>query len=888
MTSNITLITSNKPPILTKQFKLSDKGELVKIPAGNVFQGTAERLNISDLDALATLITGLKSNQALTYGTPGHEKARIVIDKNLAAEKAKSNGGLPVIARDRGHFSYPEGIGCLMLDIDPAPGTPDRTAEEIRQMLISICPEMATAPMLLKPSVSSCLYKGKEKITGCTGWRVWILISDARDISRAGNALFQRSWLTGLGYIKISESGGMLTRGALDACVYQPERLDFAAPAVCEPPLEQHRPEPILYNKDVVPFDTRLIKNLSPAEISTFEKLIATAKQEASADAKAQRDRWIEKRINEKLSEHPEATEEQKQHIRDTYTQAAARYILHANFEIQLIDGDTVTVEQLLDNKEKYHLKYCKDPLEPGGENSRARLHLLNAGKAYIWSFYQGARFVLSRTRNEFQIMAGERVRLVEELLNTATLDACLYMRGGEVITINDSGNILPLNADSLGFYLDGLVKFFKHDTRAKKMRPTDCPKEYVSGFACLARQRAALPELKGVINHPILDPETGRVIACDGFDRGTGLLIRLDGTEWPSIPEKSTKDLCFKASQEIFRPFMKMPFAEGVDLGVLISTILTAIIRPLLPTAPGTLFTAPAAGTGKTLSALSISALAGVTYPSVFPFDEGSGNDSEMRKRLLSIFRKGIRVCLFDNVTGTFESSSFCAALTSPIYEDRLLSANITISAPTNTLFLITGNNIRLKGDACRRVLSCRLDARHETPWKRVFDFDPVENVIQHRAELVTNALTLLKGAMQSGYSLPDSTGSFKQWNDTARKTVCWMRDEGFLQCDDPIKSIDEAFENDPETAKLRAFLAAWTDALIGVASVADVVNLARDGCHQELFDACFEIAGEGRDIINTRRLGRWIERQRGRIIDGLHFEIASRASGQIQWTVK
>jgi hypothetical protein len=72
--------------------------------------GTARRLALGSLVELAALLEELTPAQALTYGVPAHETARVVTQDALRRlhESARSFGestdGVPVIARDREHF----------------------------------------------------------------------------------------------------------------------------------------------------------------------------------------------------------------------------------------------------------------------------------------------------------------------------------------------------------------------------------------------------------------------------------------------------------------------------------------------------------------------------------------------------------------------------------------------------------------------------------------------------------------------------------------------------------------------------------------------------------------------------------------------------------------
>ncbi|MFZ2631624.1 MAG: hypothetical protein WA081_05410 [Desulfosalsimonadaceae bacterium] len=889
-TATLTVITSEKPAHLAKKFEIID-GKLLKTAAANLTRGKAKRRPVKDLDDLAGLVTGLNSSQALTYGVCDLETAYVLTKSEFHKPHAP---GAPLVCRTRDHFRWSEDAGFMIFDNDPAPSAPaPQTADAVREMLIGVCPDLAAAPIMIRPSAGSYIYNGDVELIGAKGWRVWMPVLNAADIARTGQAFFERCWLSGGGWIGVSKSGSYLIRGPVDATVWQPERLDFAGPAVCEPPLEQRKPAPTLYNKDAGPFDTALIKSLTPTETAALNDLIQEAKDAKRPESQAAKDLWVDERVKEAVKkEKNEPSETRREEIKNLYLSAVKQRTLYAEFIIQFQDGTTATVEQILNEKEKYHLKYCRDPLEPDLNTGKARLQLLGSDKPHLWAFtHGGSRFTLTRARKEIFLQPGERNRLADELLTTAKIDGTLYTRGGEIVRVTDTGAIMPVNLDGLLYFLDGLAKFLKFNKKEQEWTPTDCSRGQATAVSVCAKLSGTLPELRAVINHPILDPATRRVISRDGYDRGTGLLLWLNGDDWPNIPDTPDRDQCNQAAQTLYSPFQFFPFAGPVDLGVFISALLTAIIRPMLPTAPGFCFTAPAAGTGKTLAAVCAAILAGENRPAVMP-GGSQKDDEEIRKKLFAVLREGAGVVIFDNINGIFSSDTVCAMLTSEIFKDRILGVSDTVAVSTATTLFLTGNNLTLAGDLCRRILTCRIDSKTELPWKRQFAFDPATYCRDHRPEMIGAALTLLKGGLQSDYRLTAGMGSFNEWNDSIRKTVCWIGDEGFLPVDDPVKSIDSAFEADPETNKLGALLSAWAATFTAPASVADAIVRARGGALfagvDILFNALFEIGGEGRDNLNPRRIGRWVEKHRGRIVDDYYFDFSAMVNGVKTWQIK
>jgi hypothetical protein len=215
---------------------------LVKESGGNLTDGVAEFLTFAGLAGFAALLPTLRPNQALAYGVNGHNRARVVPKDTLARWD-----DLPVIHRTRDHFRWPEGAGLLMLDYDPAPDGNPLGVDELHAALATACPALADAPAVWRPSASSCIHDRKTGVAlrGIGGQRLYVSVQDAADISRAGDVLFKRLWLAGLGRYEISKSGALLARSVIDASVFQPERLDFCGGAECGRGLEQRLPDPL-------------------------------------------------------------------------------------------------------------------------------------------------------------------------------------------------------------------------------------------------------------------------------------------------------------------------------------------------------------------------------------------------------------------------------------------------------------------------------------------------------------------------------------------------------------------------------------------------------------------------------------------------------------------
>jgi len=889
---HLTSITATRPGRLSKAFRLNaEAGQLEKLPGGQLLQGMATRIEISSVTDLAVLLSGLSPADALTYGVSEHAEA-CVVSRDLLSQVTQ-NGGPPIIARTREFFAFPKGPAILMLDYDPQEGQPSLTSEQLRALIYSVAPAIEHAPHLVTPSASSFIYKGDMCLKGPSGLRMLIPVTQGTDIPRAGETLFKRLWLAGHGYIGVSTAGSLLIRGPLDGSVWQPERLDFCGGAHCEPPLEQKRPAPVVFNPDSNPLDTRdAIKSLSLAEEAELKELITRAKKAAQPSADEVRQAWIETHVKEHLKDHPDADSEK---IKEAYRQAAVGGQLLADFVLYPAEGDPMAVGQVLDAPEQWHGKRFADPLEPEYRNDKriAFLNLRASGRPYLYSNAHGGRkFYLLRQRTTVRIVPGERVRAVEQCLKVLRKNGQYFEHGRELAIVTDQAEVIPRDERGVLFDLDTHIRFEKWDSRKNDFSQCDCKPAIAAGVMA-ARASWQLPTLKGIATAPTMDPTSNRIIDQDGYDAESGLLLCLnDPSAWPGVPTRPTDAQVETAVQTLWAPYLSYPFDGAVSKGVWLGTNLTAVIRSAIATAPATAVTSPTAGTGKTGLAKCLAEIVGET-PALLP-DAKDGD--EIRKRLLGLLRQGKRLLIIDNVTATLDSSALCVLLTAETYQDRVLGVTEVIDVPTRTMVLITGNNVTLRGDLCRRVVTTRINPEMETPWKRKFEFDPVQYVRDHRIEMVQAALMIIRAGIQRGPELDDRTASFETWSDTVRRAVVYVRDHDMLDVDDPIKSIDEAYSMDPETTKLAALLSAWHAVFPekGV-KTADLVAAASDGyedgkgfayLNPDLHAAVEEIAVEGRSI-NVRRLGRWIERNRDRIIDGMSIKLAGEDHRAKLWRI-
>ena len=482
------------------------------------------------------------------------------------------------------------------------------------------------------------------------------------------------------------------------------------------------------------------------------------------------------------------------------------------------------------------------------------------------------------------RLVRGERARVVDEALRIISDRGDLFERGGELVRVA-GGGVEPVADDWLLDYLDRNVNFIGvrrvRDEEVDEYR--DAP-EWLARRAAAKRMDAVLRPLRSVITAPTMR-RNGTILDCPGYDAATGLYL-LPG-EWPRAPSMPTTTELKEAAETIWRPFAEFPFVDDVARGVMLSTMLTAVIRQSLDVAPGSIFDAPAAGTGKTLLGFCVQALTGMPRQAI----PECRDEDELRKRLLATLRTGQPCLLLDNIRGQFGSASLEAMLTTDVYSDRLLGGSRMLSLPTSVVVLISGNNFRPVGDLWRRFITVRMDAGVEAPERRSFSLEPFSHCRDNRQKIVAAALNASCAGLSpegSPRTTSERLASFEDWDSRVRQAVLWLNSAGLMpegaSVADPVGSIESAKREEPERQKLAAILVLAHRIFGGDKNwrVADLVKKTQEAITQSigvsdevkaLHHAVMEIAGE-RGQVNSRVLGRWIERYQMRRCGGLWIE--------------
>lgn len=317
------------------------------------------------------------------------------------------------------------------------------------------------------------------------------------------------------------------------------------------------------------------------------------------------------------------------------------------------------------------------------------------------------------------------------------------------------------------------------------------------------------LPWLGGIIETPTLRSD-GTLLTAPGYDPASGLLLDAGHAVFPAIPEHPSREDALAALALLAEPFKGFPFVPdgrngtSASRSVMLSAVLTALVRRTLPTAPMHGVSAPTPGTGKTLALQAVSMIAmGRTLTSM---SQGS-NPEEDEKRLFSVLMQGDQIVGIDNVTRPVGGDALCTVLTEPTWQNRILGESRNVSVQTNALITATGNNLTFAGDMTRRALLCRMDAGLENPEGRAFDIDLRTWVPANRTRLVVAGLTILRAFVCAGRPGLDRLkpfGSFEDWSNLVRGALVWLGEP------DPCITRKHIAADDPVKAQLSAFFTA------------------------------------------------------------------------------
>jgi hypothetical protein len=206
------------------------------------------------------------------------------------------------------------------------------------------------------------------------------------------------------------------------------------------------------------------------------------------------------------------------------------------------------------------------------------------------------------------------------------------------------------------------------------------------------------------------------------------------------------------------------------------------------------------------------------------------------------------------------------------------------------STIFVVTGNNIKLAGDIGRRCYQIRLDAQTARPWERKkFKYPYLKtHVLQHRAELLAALLTMVRGWVAAGrprLRTQELGGGFEGWSRMVGRILAYAGVEGFLTNQEQLYATSDLPEGQWES-----FLTALQERYPTGFKVSTLVSdLESGGLTKEVLPDDPECSAKRDGYDNRKIAGLFLRKLHTRFgAKGLFLDKTEKAGAAAQWYVR
>ena len=485
------------------------------------------------------------------------------------------------------------------------------------------------------------------------------------------------------------------------------------------------------------------------------------------------------------------------------------------------------------------------------------------------------------------EIVPGELARMCREAeAQLAQEPPILFQRGHKIVRPDEvevdfangnKGYVPSLHIQTAhGVYraLAERTRWKKYDGRKRRLMSCD-PPDKISLMIANGQGQWRLPQISGVTSCPTLRPD-GSLLYAPGYDQATGIFNfwTLGDLGIPSRPSRSDAEEGLSDLQHLIS---EVPFVSDVDRAVILSGLISPVVRGAMSVCPLHAITSPSPGSGKSFL---VDLCAMVATGRRCPVQHASLDEVETEKRIVAAVLGGYSIVSLDNANHEIKSDLLCQALERPLIQLRALGSSAISEVENRACFYATGNGFCVSGDLVRRTLLCRIDPKMERPETRRFDLNPLTTVERDRKRYVRSALIIVRAFLDSGETLDlVPIGSFEDWTRTVRSALVW------LGVPDPADAIQTSRENDSALLALCSILTFLVDVFGGAPfSVADVINVNSSAGLDEPDKQASKYRAEFREIIlsvagvrgkmNGRRLSTWFDRNTGRFVGGARIE--------------
>jgi hypothetical protein len=374
--------------------------------------------------------------------------------------------------------------------------------------------------------------------------------------------------------------------------------------------------------------------------------------------------------------------------------------------------------------------------------------------------------------------------RMTDAAISSLATDPRVYQRAGMLVGVVSAADvpgpitraksapvIRPLGQATIRERLSSTARWLKRSQ--KGYAPAYPPEPVVSAVVGRGEWKGVRP-LTSVSTAPCLRPD-GSVLQRPGYDEPTGILYSPNDA-YPEVKDRPTLDDARGAVEALREVCCDFPFARPEHESAWLAGVLTMLARPAIA-GPTPLFAVDATtrGTGKSRLVDAAVLLCSGQAAARMPLPE---DDDEMRKRITTLLGEGDGAILLDNVTRAIALPSLDAVLTADVWADRMLGANVGVRLPARSVWWTTGNNLALAGDLSRRTLHIRLESPLENPEERTGfrHANLLEWIRVERRRLVACALTVLRAAALASPPSVSLWGSYESWSKLVPPALAWV----------------------------------------------------------------------------------------------------------------
>jgi putative DNA primase/helicase len=472
--------------------------------------------------------------------------------------------------------------------------------------------------------------------------------------------------------------------------------------------------------------------------------------------------------------------------------------------------------------------------------------------------------------------------RVTEEAwraLKAANNPACRFRYGDSLASIERDENGASVVRLMTPDYLRGVLARVAHWYRVRRNVDVDAlpPMHVVKDI--LVQPDIEFPVLARIVEAPVF-AANNRLHIKPGYDAASRCYFApATGLQVPDVPQQpSPADISSALSlinQELLGDF---PFVGEAERAHADALFLLPFARELIAgITPLHMIEKTSPGTGGSLLADAL------TFPflgrSVSVLFEGS-NEDEWRKRITAKLLDAGSIVLIDNLRNRLDSGALSAALTSLMWQDRILGKSLIVNLPVRVVWIATGNNPTFSNELSRRIVRIRLDSGVDQPWLRngFRHANLREWVSSHRPQLIWAALTLIQAWIAAGK--PEGKlvmGSYEEWSKVMGGILEVNGVDGFLG------NLQDLYrQSDAEGQAWKAFVDEWWQRLgtqqVGVNKLYDIVSPTNG-------DPIDLNLGDGNERSQKTRLGRLLVQNRDKRFGNLMIAEDGTKQGAQQW---